>query len=288
MKFKNNISTVIPTFNREQYLEKAINTSLKQTIKHEIIVCNHGGTDGTDEMIKKFSNDIKYIRKKKDRGLVHCILDGVMEAKGEFINLLFDDDWIEPTYLEKCMKYFDNPKVGFVFTPAKLYNDESQKVEYIAEDFLPKDGVYKVSKYELNFLKGFISPTAFIIRRTDMIDSLYNGKLPFEKYSYSQAGYDRLMLLLCMLRYPTFGFIKSPLVYYRKHKGSITVDSQLEKNKSFLLRKAYAEVDAYYYTIKYGKIFSFLKNNYIKNIRFIINNPFISIKILLRKIKLTF
>ena len=284
---KNNrfISTVIPTFNRELYLKKAIQSSLDQTINHEIIVCNHGGIDGTDEMIKQFNGQIKYIKKKTDRGLVYCILDGVMEAKGELINLLFDDDWIEPTYIEECIKYFENPKVGFVFTPAKLYDDDDQKVEFIDnDDFLLKDGIYKVSKYESNFLRGFMSPTAFIIRKKDMIDSLYNGKLPLEKYSYRGVGYDRLMLLLCMLRYSSFGFVKKPLVYYRKHKGSITVDGQLEKSKSLLIKKAYEEVDKYYYTIKYGKIFSFLINNYIKNIRFILNNPILSLKKLIKKI----
>ena len=45
------ISTVIPTFNRELYLKKAIKSTLAQTIKHEIIVCNHGGSDGTDKII---------------------------------------------------------------------------------------------------------------------------------------------------------------------------------------------------------------------------------------------
>ena len=152
---KNNrfISTVIPTFNRELYLKKAIQSSLDQTINHEIIVCNHGGTDGTDEMIKQFNGQIKYIKKKIDRGLVHCILDGVMEAKGELINLLYDDDWIDPIYIEECMKYFRDPQVGFVFTPAKVFDEKEKKVVNIIHDhFLPSDGIYKMSKYELNFL----------------------------------------------------------------------------------------------------------------------------------------
>ena len=117
-----------------------------------------------------------------------------------------------------------------------------------------------------------------------MIDSLYNGKLPFAKYFYKGVGPDKFMSLLCMLRYSSFGFVKKPLVYYRKHKGSITVDSQLEKSKSLLIKKSYEEVDKYYYTIKYGKIISFLINNYIKNIRFILNNPIIVFKKLIRKL----
>jgi len=274
MNNNKSISTVIPTFNRELYLKKAIESCIAQTINHEIIVCNHGGTDGTDAMIKKFHEKVKYIRKDTDKGPCYCWLDGILEAKGEFINLLFDDDWIEPNYIEECMKYFVDPKVGFVFTIAKIYDDKYQKVEgIIHNDFLFKDGIYKVSKYELNILNNLISPTAFIIRKKDMIDSLYSGRLPFDKYSYKGVGPDKLMILLCMLRYKNFGFVNKPLVYYRKHIGSITIDAGTDKKKAILLKKSYNEVNKYYYTIKYGRFFSFLSNFYIFMFCLLFHNP---------------
>ena len=285
MKDNKLISTVIPTFNRELYLKKAIESCLDQTINHEIIVCNHGGSDGTDEMVKQFHGKIKYIKKKIDNGPHYCWLDGVMEARGEFINLLYDDDWIEPNYIEECMKHFDDPKVGFVFTPANLYDDKHQKVESIHHnDYLFKDGIYKVSKYETNLLSGLISPTALIMRKKDMIDSLYNGKLPLAKYTYKGVGPDRFMILLCMLRYSSYGFVNKPLAYYRQHATSITTDSYLGENKRILIKKAYNEVDKYYYTIKYGKLFNFLNNYYIFRIRFILNNPLTGFKRLIKKL----
>ena len=289
MKDNKLISTVIPTFNRELYLKKAIESCLDQTINHEIIVCNHGGSDGTDEMVKQFHGKIKYIKKKIDNGPIFCWLDGVMEARGEFINLLFDDDWIEPNFIEECMKHFDDPKVGFVFTPAKIYDDKHQKFESIHHnDYLFKDGIYKVSKYETNLLNGLISPTALIMRKKDMIDSLYNGKLPLAKYTYKGVGPDRLMILLCMLRYSSFGFVKKPLAYYRQHINSITTDSILDENKRILIKEAYNEVDKYYYAIKYGKFFFFLNNYYIFRIRFVLNNPLTGFKRLIQKLSRKF
>ena len=285
MKENKLISTVIPTFNRKVYLKKAIESCLDQTINHEIIVCNHGGSDGTDEMVKQFHGKIKYIKKEKDKSLNYCTLDGVTEAKGEFINLLFDDDWIESNYIEECMKYLEDPDVGFVFTPAKLYNDINKTIDNLFhDDFLAMDGIYKIKKYEVNLLRQLISPSAFIIRKKDMIDALYNGNLPLDKYTYKGVGPDRFMILLCMLRYKCFGFIKKPLVNYRYHINSITLDSQLDKNKKILIKKAYDQVDEYYYTIKYGNIFSFLHNFYIFRIRFLLNNPIISFKILINKL----
>jgi glycosyltransferase involved in cell wall biosynthesis len=256
------VSTVIPTFNREVYLKKAIQSCLDQTLSHEIIVCNHGGTDGTDKMIQEFNGKIKYIKKEKNHGPHYCWLEGVMEASGEYINLLFDDDWIEPSYLEKTMKYFDNNDVGFVFSSANLFDDQSQKVlKIFHNEFLFKSGIYEVDRHESFFLGRLISPTALIIRKKDMIDALYVGNLPLSKNNYKGVGPDRLMTLLCMLRYSKFGYLSEALVYYRSHANSITVDSKSSREKKNFFKLAYAEVDHYYYTLKWEKysIFKWVK-----------------------------
>ena len=122
MKDLKTISTVIPTFNREVYLRKAIQSCLDQTINHEIIVCNHGGTDQTDEMIKDFEGKIKYIKRVNDNGLYYCLLESVKEARGEYINLLFDDDWIEPNYLEESIKSCIDYNLKLYFNLNKLIN----------------------------------------------------------------------------------------------------------------------------------------------------------------------
>ena len=285
MKDLKTISTVIPTFNREIYLKKAIQSCLDQTINHEIIVCNHGGTDQTDQMVKEFDGKIRYIKKVKDNGLHYCLLEGVMEAKGEYINLLFDDDWMEPNYLEECIKYFDDTDVGLVFSQANIYDDKTQKVINIFyDDFLAKEGIYKVAEYEFFLLKQLFSPSSFIIKKKDMIDSIYNGNLPFAKYDYKGVGPDRFMMLLCMLRYSKFGYINKPLVYFREHLNSITIDALSNDNKNRLFEKARNEVDEYYYTLKYGKYFSFLQNKYFFKMRFILNEPKYAIRKFFSKI----
>lgn len=272
MKNLKTISTVIPTFNRMIYLKKAIQSCLDQTINHEIIVCNHGGTDKTDEMIKDFGEKIKYIKRNKDYGPHYCWLEGVMEAKGEYINLLFDDDWLKPNYLEECINFFDVRDVGFVFSQANLFDNEKKKIEKIINDnFSLKKGVYKVNEYEIYLLRNLLSPSSFIIRKKDMIDSIYNGNLPYAQKNYKGVGPDRFMILLCMLRYSKFGYIPSPLVYYTKHINSITVESQLDDHKKELIKEAYNEVGEYYYTLKYGRYFAFLQNKYWFKIRSIIS-----------------
>lgn len=257
------ISTVIPTFNREIYLKEAILSCLNQSIKHEIIVCNHGGTDGTDIMVKKFEDKVKYIKNTKDYGPHFCWLQGVMEAKGEYINLLFDDDWIEPKFIEECMKYFADEDIGFVFSATKVFDDKSKKITQYLHKILPTSGVYNISKHEPYFVQNLISPTSLIIRKKDMIDSLFQGKLPFAKFEYKGVGPDKLMIMMCMLRYKKFGYVSEYLSAYRSHENSITIDGISDNQKEQKFRKAYKEVNYYYYTLKYAKYFLYLV--YIKD-----------------------
>jgi glycosyltransferase involved in cell wall biosynthesis len=254
----NKISTVIPTFNREFYLKEAIFSCLNQTIEHEIIVCNHGSKDGTDVLVKAFGNKIKYLSRPNDHGPIFCWLEGVMEAKGEYINLLFDDDLIKPKFIEDCIKYFDDEEVGFVFAEAEYIDDATKKVYVQNSKAFPKSGIYNISSYESYFVQNLISPTSLIMRKKDIIDSLFQGKLPFSKFEYKGVGPDKLMILMCLLRYKKFGYVSDYLSIYRKHNNSITIDAYNNEEKKKNFKRAYREVVLYYYGLKYAKLFWFL------------------------------
>jgi glycosyltransferase involved in cell wall biosynthesis len=269
---KKTITSVIPTYNRKIYLREAIQSCLNQTIKHEIIVCNHGGTDDTDSMIKEFEGKIKYIKREKNHGPHFCWLDGVMEASGDYINLLFDDDWIRPKFIEECMKLFNNHNIGFVFSAADLLEEPNKK--FLAKLYykpLIDSGIYDVFDYEFYFLKSLISPTAIILKKKDLIDSLYQGSLPLSKSHYKGVGPDKFIILLCLLRYKKFGFISESLSVCRSQPNSITVEANLDKQKKIIFTESYSETVKYYYTLKYGKYFSFLQNKYLIETRYFLN-----------------
>ena len=61
------VSILIPTYNRANLIERAINSSLEQTHKCEIIVLS-GSNDDTYEICKSYDK-INYIRREKDYGL---------------------------------------------------------------------------------------------------------------------------------------------------------------------------------------------------------------------------
>jgi glycosyltransferase involved in cell wall biosynthesis len=258
MNKEKTISTVIPTFNREIYLKEAILSCLNQTIKNEIIVCNHGGTDGTDTMVKQFEGKIKYIKRNENYGPHFCWLEGILVASGEYINLLFDDDWIKPKFIEECIKYFDDKQVGFVFSESELIDDKTKKIFRQSKKILPNSGVYNIFRYESYFVQKLMSPTSIIIRKKDMIDALFQGRLPLSRFEYKGVGPDKLMILICLLRYKKFGYVSEYLSVYRAHNNSITIDASSNKQKKKQFKKAYREINMYYYTLKYAKYFWYL------------------------------
>jgi len=92
------ISIIIPTYNRANYIDKALQ-SIKDQINFdfndlEIVIVNDESTDNTDEIVEKWSNvfDIKYI-KQKNSGV--CISRNVAIRNSKYdVVLFFDDDAI--------------------------------------------------------------------------------------------------------------------------------------------------------------------------------------------------
>jgi glycosyltransferase involved in cell wall biosynthesis len=247
------VSIVIPTFNRADFAREAIEKSLAQTADCEIILVNHGSTDHTDDVAKEFGEQIVYVKRDKDFGPHFCWLDGVMHSTSDFVHMQFDDDWIEPRYVSECMQLM-TPETGFVFSSNAIYYDETDKME--AEPHtgpMKGTGIYSSSAMERWFMKRLISPGAMIYRRSDLIDALYQGNLPFSANHYHGVGPDLYVTLLCLLRYPKFGFVDEHLAIFRAHPGSITVNARTEIKTARSIKKAYREVRRHYKELKHLK-----------------------------------
>lgn len=82
---KNRISIITVVFNDVKNIEKSIKNSLCQTYDDfEIIVVDGGSTDGTVEILKKFSERIKWVS-EPDKGLYDAMNKGTRMATGEWV-----------------------------------------------------------------------------------------------------------------------------------------------------------------------------------------------------------
>lgn len=95
------ISVIIPTYNRDEFLEKAILSVVNQTYKNiEILVIDDGSIENYAEKICNNFQNCKYLY-KKNGGLSSARNYGVQKAKGDFIAFLDDDDLFLPSKIQK-------------------------------------------------------------------------------------------------------------------------------------------------------------------------------------------
>lgn len=268
------ISIVIPTFNRANFLKKCIDSCLDQTQKCEIIVCDHGSTDNTPEVAKSYGDQIKYVRRELDSGVHFCWLDGILHAKNEFIHINYDDDWIAPSFIEECANLiYDN--VACVFTEVQLF-DES-KNEFGRKIFQLEDqsGVFSIKKLKHFNLKYLTSPGAGVFRKQILLDSLFVGNIPFTKNHYHGVGPDILFSLMSTIDYTHYGFVNKPLAFFRVHENSITIDAQSDKSKAFKIKKAYEDAKIYFFIYKFVRLFNIYN---VAKLYYKIRKNFIKIK----------
>ncbi len=93
------ISLILITFNRRKFIETALKDLIEEKRrceKAELIVIDGGSTDGTAEIIKKYSHELAYWVSEPDGGPADAFNKGVQSAKGELIRYAADDDRLVP------------------------------------------------------------------------------------------------------------------------------------------------------------------------------------------------
>tara|TARA_B100000242_G_scaffold292373_1_gene267651 strand:- start:8218 stop:9108 length:891 start_codon:yes stop_codon:yes gene_type:complete len=97
------ISVIIPTYNREKLLRRAIQSVQRQSYENwEIIVVDNHSEDDTQLFIESLSSEkIKYIKHKNNGIIASSRNIGAEVSKGNFLAFLDSDDWWEKDKLKK-------------------------------------------------------------------------------------------------------------------------------------------------------------------------------------------
>ena len=126
------VSILIPTYNGEQFLSKAIQSALDQTYSNlEIIISDDGSTDETVKIAESFKDNcsIPYrIITHSNYGLVKNLNFCIQQAQGKYIKFIFQDDWLEPNCIEEMVNLAEqDPEIGLVFSPRQVLIDPDSK-----------------------------------------------------------------------------------------------------------------------------------------------------------------
>lgn len=101
------VSVIVPVYNVEQYVERAIESLLKQTYEHiEIIVVDDGSTDRSLDVCQACAERDSRVRIvcQPNLGVSAARNTGLANVTGEFIGFVDADDYVEPTMYEELVQ----------------------------------------------------------------------------------------------------------------------------------------------------------------------------------------
>jgi glycosyltransferase involved in cell wall biosynthesis len=197
------VSVIIPSYNREKLIMKAIGSVMRQTFNDfEILVIDDASTDDTGEVIKNLNNEkIRYFRMERNGGQCIARNFGIRNARGRYIAFLdSDDEWL-PEKLKLQVECFrKGPKeLGAVYGYA--YQTDVIK----NETTLPDNKFYRGDIHD-KFLRGFCPSTPSIFMITSEALKKVNG---FDEKLITFVDLD---LWLRISEHYQFDFIDEPVI----------------------------------------------------------------------------
>jgi glycosyltransferase involved in cell wall biosynthesis len=239
------VSIVIPVYNRAHLVSRAIETALAQTVACEVILVDHGSSDDISSVVERYGPRIRYVRRDEDHGPIAAWRDGVESATGEYLHFTYDDDWLEPEFVEKCLELFRDD-VAFVYTRAMLHDPNSGAIRTLLRHPGGINPIQDIVKYLLS-TSLTISPGCAMFRRKDVLKNLLT-EIPGAKGPYgknSGVGEDLLLFLLTSLTYDKYAHVTQPLADFLAHPGSITINAQ-QSGRAAALAESYGVAKTFY------------------------------------------
>ncbi len=203
------ISFVIPCYNSESYMEKAINSLLVKKEEIEIIIVNDGSKDNTlkiaNKYKKKYPEVIKVID-KENGGHGSGVNAGLKIAQGKYFKVVDSDDWVNKDALKKTLDTLEKIDVSMCIVNY-VYEKDGKSREMNYKKFLPQNKIFgwdevkkfSISKYLLmhsviyktSLLKNinlslpehtFYVDNIFVYYPLKFVDTMYYLDVPFYRY----------------------------------------------------------------------------------------------------------
>jgi len=216
------VGVVIPAYNIEAYIDRALESVLAQTHKpDEIIVVDDGSTDQTAKIIKRFGSQVKYIY-QANGGLSAARNTGINASRSQWIALLDgDDEWL-PEKLENQLEILQrNNHLAWISC--------NHIIHYSANN---SQRLMKSPEICKNLLEGKEYFESYLTTTTHKDIWWPPSTMMIKREVFEQAGMfeeglrfseDTEMWFRIVYRWPQIGFAPQPLIiYYRDRPGSLS------------------------------------------------------------------
>jgi glycosyltransferase involved in cell wall biosynthesis len=239
------VSILIPVYNRPEEIVRAVRSALAQTHGNlEVVVSDNASTDSTWSVVEQLAAEdlrIHAYHNATNLGPTRNWIAGLEHCRGEYVKVLWSDDWIEPTFVEDLLRpMHGQADVSLAFCAALIHRTEWDEPPHYFCDrrwFTPVE-------YLRGSLLGHampVSPACALLRRTAARFRIPIGKDP-RMYSIAErlgAGPDLLMLLDAAAASARIAYIPKFLVHFSAGRTSITCVHPEEVQEGYRLTREY-------------------------------------------------
>ncbi len=212
------VSVVLPVYNGDKYLAKAIDSILTQTFANfELIMIDDGSTDGTRDILRKYEKQDPRVRViiRENRGLATTLNDSIDVARGAWIARMDADDIALPHRLKRQLEWLEKTGADIVGSWVRRFGTLDKRIIKL----LQTDDAIKM---EMLFRSPFVHPT--VMMRTTLVK-----KMRYDKAWEKAEDYD------LWERAAEAGWkmtnVPEVLLLYRVHESQISTKSSTKQHQ---------------------------------------------------------
>lgn len=211
------ISIITPSYNQRSFIKGTIEGVLENSYENiEYIISDGGSSDGSVDIIEKYSNELFWWKSEKDNGQADAIRKGFEQATGDIFAWLNSDDMYVDGAIERVAEAFGKDDADVVYGNEVLIDENDNVIG---------------KRPQLVFPKGALG-TAFLIYGGFQVlqPAAFWKRELYEKVGGMDTSYkfamDPDLFIRFSLAGAKFKYINEDIVKFRVHSGSKTANQQ--------------------------------------------------------------
>ena len=263
------VSIIVPVYNVKSYVGECVESLCRQTYTNlEILLVDDGSTDGSGEVCDEYAGRDERIRviHQANRGLSGARNTGLDNVQGEYIAFVDSDDLVSPNYVEtlyELLMRYDADIAACAYIKVT-----TEQLTNIREKVLSLDNVREICMPSVKLLKqwhGKYKQQETVAWNKLYCREVWNGRKKI-RFPESRNHEDVLISHLVVQGAKTIVLTTEILYFYRIRKGSITLQTEYDREKVWQNLRAQRERMEFFRAHRYWRAYFNLLKGYVLHV----------------------